>query len=345
MPRPLPLLTLAFTSLSACAGGGGGGTTGSNHVWVSDSRADVIHGFSFDQLTSTGTPTPDVGIGTGATSQTYGSAMGPGHALWVALPSQNLVARYTQAQLATSGSPTPATTVAASFPDSVMFDHAGDLWVTRAGGAQTVTRFSRADVSGEGALTPAAALTLGLPTTGGLALTTLLDPAGHLWVVDKGDSSSVAPTFMRAPDSVFTSTGSVTLAPEVSISTSGQTYVQGAAFDAAGALWAATLNDGGPLLVRYAPSALTTSGTKSPEGRFTIAGATSLGKIAFDAGGGLWIADFTARKLFRLAPSQLVGSGALTLTPGVEITAPTAAGPGLTGLTFDPTPDGLPLAY
>jgi sugar lactone lactonase YvrE len=346
MPRRPLAVTASLMVLAACGGGGGSsGPTGSNHLWVSDSSANAVYGFSFAQLAETGAPSPDVGIGTGSPSQTYGSALGPGGALWVALPSANKVARFTAAQLQTSGTPTPATTVAATFPDHVMFDLDGNLWVSRAGGAQEISRFARADVSKNGDLTPTAEYKLSASTGGG-SITMLLDPGGHLWVVDKGDGVSLAPTYMREPDTVFTDTGDATPTPEVSITTTGQIYVQGAAFDSTGALWVATLNTGSTQrLNRYSAAQLAASGTVTPAARITVTGGSSLGGIAFDAGGNLWIADFTGRVLLHVPASQLQGSGDYTATPDVVITAPDAAGNGLTGLVVDPSPEGYPLAY
>jgi hypothetical protein len=343
--NPVVAATMVLALALAACGGGGGGPTGSNHVWVSDSNANAVYGWSFDQLAATGVPSPDVGVGTGASSMPYDLAMGPGSSLWVALPGKNLVARFDAGQLTSSGTPAPAATVAAAAADHLTFDRAGNLWITQASAARTILRFAKSDVSGKGALTPAASLTLSFGTTGA-ASDALLDPGGHLWLIDKGNGSSIAPTYMRAPDTVLTATGTATLTPEVSFGTSGQIFAQGQAFDAGGALWVATLNTGSTAyLNRYGASQVAASGTKDPEARITVTGGVSLGSLAFDASGALWIADYSGRKLLHVPASQLVGSGVFTVNPDVVITAPSASGVGLSAIVVDPTPDGLPLAY
>ncbi len=76
----------------------------------------------------------------------------------------------------------------------------------------------------------------------------------------------------------------------------------------------------------------------------TVTGAGSLGAIAFDEGGDLWVADFTARTVSRLRRSLIVATGTHTETPDIVIHTPAAGTPGITGLAFDPPPSGLPLA-
>jgi sugar lactone lactonase YvrE len=151
------------------------------------------------------------------------------------------------------------------------------------------------------------------------------DAAGNLWV-------SVV-----AGDKVVMFTAAEAVAggsPTAAVERTGITSPQGLAFDSAGNLWVAAHDD--DAVVRIDANHLTSSGSgsdlaitaKTPSPDVNTLTPISL---AFDAAGNLWVNyDGT---IARISPSEQVGTGPKTITPGVQITTDVSTLP--VGIAFD----------
>ncbi len=89
---------------------------GDGDLWVANNYGDSVVEFTKTQLGSSGGPTPAVMISAnrGSLDGPIGVAFDASGNLWVTNGSNNSVVAYTASQLSTSGTPTPATTVAGS---------------------------------------------------------------------------------------------------------------------------------------------------------------------------------------------------------------------------------------
>jgi streptogramin lyase len=179
--------------------------------------------------------------------------------LWVSVVFNNKIVRYTPAQLASSGSPTPEVQFAGmDGPSGLAFDAGGNLWVAFTG-ADRVVRYntSRLGASSSAApdlvieaMTPPPVIgTLSAPS--GLAF----DASGNLWVDFNGTITRLTPADQAG-------SGSVRLTPTVQVSLSVTALPDGLTFDESGNLWLALSAGQFGSLGR---SQLTSSGTKTPE--------------------------------------------------------------------------------
>ncbi len=115
---------------------------------------------------------------------------------WVANDGNSTVVEFTPAQLAATGSATPAVTLSGAAggslddPEGLAFDSAGDLWVTNEGNS-TVVEFTRGQLAITGSPTPAVTLSAtagdSLDDPEGLAFSL----AGDLWVANHDNNTVV----------------------------------------------------------------------------------------------------------------------------------------------------------
>ena len=127
---------------------------------------------------SEGVPPVTIFAESGALANPFGMAFDQSGNLWVVSNAWSRVYEYTESQLATSGGPTPVTTISdfPSTPLSDAFDAAGDLWVST---DTSVVEFSKAELA-----TASPAPTVTISTSGGAQL--VFDPSGDLWIVTGG---------------------------------------------------------------------------------------------------------------------------------------------------------------
>jgi sugar lactone lactonase YvrE len=327
---------------------------GTGRLWVTDIGRAEVQGYGPGQLAVSGSPVPEVTIGTGAHTDPCGIAVGPGGSLWVALPgsgSTHQIARYDPSQLGTSGTPTPAATLDTGSDTArrLAFDAAGNLWVgfSVSSGAPSVARYDAADLAGTGALPATRSLTWVLPSAGAGAKH-YFDRSGNLWILNSGGFGHPA-ALLRADASMLGATGTPSFLPAATITSDHVFFAQGAAFDGDGALWIAVMNPMGAIpatdLVRYAESQLAVDGPRAvdPEAILTVSGPTTPTSVAFDEAGDLWVLDLTARTVSHFERDGIIGLGNSTIAPDIVINTPGGAVEGIVGLAFDPTPPVLPM--
>ncbi|HXB23601.1 MAG TPA: hypothetical protein VNV25_02625 [Gemmatimonadaceae bacterium] len=127
----------------------------------------LLVAFTPAQLASGGTITPSVVIhsNAGSLDHPYDVAFDASGDAWVVNIADSTIVEYTPSQLAASGSPAPATTIAirdvgtiSSAPSALAFDNSGDLWVADLN-RNEVMEFTPSQLAAGGAQVPAARLT------------------------------------------------------------------------------------------------------------------------------------------------------------------------------------------
>ncbi|NVJ17661.1 hypothetical protein [Myxococcus sp. AM010] len=312
----------------------------SQRLWLSTSNgAAEVEAFAAVDLETTGAPSAAVQLGSSpGIPRASGLAFDRRGNLWVALGSGEL-RRYPAGDLGASGVKSPdvimrggVLSAGSPGPIAIAFDAAGDLW-TSIGFSDTVIRFGAAQLVSGTAPAPQVVLSgLGAPST--LAF----DATGNLWV---GDVTAGASRVHKVAASSLQASGAVT--PVVSIdvmeAAPGRSFAgpAGLAFDGERNLWVSYGASG--VVVRLTPADQEGSGAVSVVPSIQIdAGGPK--EVAFDEGGGLWMA-YDSGRISRLSPSQLSVSGAPT--PDVVISSPDL---GAThGVAVYPAPANLPLFH
>ncbi len=270
-----------------------------------------------------------------AVSVTYAPIPSSGK-LWVGnANASNELLGYASGGLGASGS--PAATIGASVKGGrgFAFDRDGDLWMIGGTTADpTLIRYPASALGASGAKTADREINLSglscLPGAADLAF----DASGNLWV-----SIPCANKVVRLTSAQLGASG--TVAPAVEIT--GLTSPEGIAFDASGNLYVA---DGA--VKRYDASRLSASSAAAPDLEITAQSPSpsvaTLGAnhLAFDASGNLWVSDFGNNVIYRLTSANRSGTGAVTLTPTIQISPNVQAL--LEGLAFDES-GGLWFAY
>jgi hypothetical protein len=220
---------------------------------------------------------------------------------------------FTSAQLGalkTTPNPTPAATIAYSgfvFPQQAVFDASGNLWVSD-NGANAIDKFSKSD--GTFSSTPSVTLSSNPAFAGPLGIAFAQN--GNLWIANNAST-----TLEEFNASALPSSGSVTLAPNVTLSDNGSGTIQGPwalVFDASGNLWSSNANAPNTV-VEFAASVLGTTGSPAPA--VTLAATTENGVatlnapngIAFDSIGDLAAVDAAPTYAIPLFSRKQLGSG------------------------------------
>jgi DNA-binding beta-propeller fold protein YncE len=241
--------------------------------------------------------------------------------LWVTDEFNSTLLEFTPAELAHSGTLTPAVVLKSdtqgslSIPSGLAFDAKGDLWVANQFNS-TLVEFTPAELAHSGAPTPAVVLggfqqkTIRLPTD--LAF----DQQGNLWVVspEKDEILEFTPAELAHSGTL---TPAVVLKSDTQGSLSAPT---GLAFDAKGDLWVS--NSYGNTIVEFTPAELAHSGAPTPAVVLKDDGKGSLSSpsgLLFDTQGNLWVTNAGNATLVAFRPDQLV-SGAPT--PATHLAIP-----------------------
>jgi sugar lactone lactonase YvrE len=280
-----------------------------------------------DRFPATTLTTPSAGLQT-----LVGVAFDAAGKLWITSTDDNLVLAFEPGALASSGSRTATTVIAASAgslnaPVGLAFDHAHRLWVANHENG-TLVRFDAGQLATGGAVVPAVVLSgLGHPTS--LAF----DASGALWVSDNVAQSiarygpeDLAVTGTPVPDVVLTETGDPLPLPF------------GLAFDANGNLWVA--NIGARNVVAFAANQLSATGSSAPQTVLSPTGssiALPVG-LAFDAEGSLWVVQATGT-VTKFDKPSLAASGSPAPSAQLTITGQSL----IWSAAFWPTPAGLPV--
>ncbi len=226
---------------------------------------------------------------------------------------------FASSLLATSGAKSASVVATAGITANrgMAFDKDGNLWVTDGqAGVTTLKRYPASALGNTGAKTPdvvigGAALNGGIPGAGNIAF----DSSGNLWF-----SNLVRDVVGRYSPSQIAVSGS----PTPSVELGGFNGPGALAFDGSGNLWVA--NNGAARVLKFNAGDLNTTAT-APTPALTIEAKTPppvIGTygdpsgLAFDKDGNLWLVYNTAT-IVRLTPADQSGSGAVSLTPSVQI--------------------------
>lgn len=232
------------------------------NLWVAEASGTVKR-FGRAAVATTGTVSPDVtldGLGVGIPGPTAVAFDAAGN-LWVSLAADDMVVRFTPAEIAASGSPSPAVEIggAGSTLDgiaAIAFDASGNLWLSS---DDRVHRYdaSRLDATDTG--TPDRSITAEA-TAGGAVLTSpaglAFDADGNLWV------SYFGPNVIARIDAAdLAGTGAVAVVPDHQIELTVSAILDGLAFDEEGGLWTPAANGS---LARLSAAQLTSTGSITP---------------------------------------------------------------------------------
>jgi sugar lactone lactonase YvrE len=262
-----------------------------------------------------------------------GYAQRPGTGkLW--LPqSGNQIGGYTAPMLNGATLPQPGllNSVNGGSAEAVAFDADGNLWVA-ASAAQTLEKYTLAQLGMTGKVTPAVTISTNtanfgaLSNPGGLAF----DRDGNLWVTNLSNN-----TLVKFTPAQLAASG--TPLPTATISSSAQfngslDQPNGLAFDQDGNLWVTNRNGPQPL-VKYTPTQQAAGGALTPA---VVIGASNSSLnfpmgLAFDQDGNLWVANNLANTVVMFLPVRVASSG--SPTPDLTLSANALKGPA--GLAFD----------
>jgi hypothetical protein len=238
---------------------GAGAFDSSGNFWVPG--GDVVNMYSMLKLAMPGDVAPDVVLTQPASSPAVFAAFDGEGNLWVSQGAPaNKVVRYSVADQAASGMPTPAVVISSADlvnPQGLAFDKNGDLWVACEGNDKvvaflhthlTASYAGAADVALTAKSAPAAPVAYTDTAPSGIAF----DQAGNLWVGFQDHLIGFTPAQQAATALVA---GPIDLA--ISTGTGGF------AFDESGGLW---ISGGNPNFFRRLPkTALAASGTPTPD--------------------------------------------------------------------------------
>ena len=224
------------------------------------------------------------------------------------------------------------------FPQQAVFDSKGDLWVSDSG-ANAVFEFTPTQRMASGTNVMPNITIKSNPAFNG-ALGIALDSSGDLWVANHGTTTIFEFNAAALP----TTSGSMTLTPNIMLSDDGKGSIQGPwalAFDSAGNLWSSNANSGNTV-VQFSKASLAATGSPSPAVMLNstmVSGNASLSTpkgIAFDSSGDLSVASSAAPFGVGLySASQLSAGGAVAPHVFIVGAATTLKAPA--GENFGPT--------
>jgi sugar lactone lactonase YvrE len=260
--------------------------------------------------------------------------------LWVGTagaPADASLLGFASASLAATGTRAAARVTNTAGSSGFAFDRDGNVWII--GGTiadPPLARYPASVFSSDGDKFPD--VTIDSPSFGSAspgAQVVAFDPQGNLWV-----SVVAANKLVRFTPAQLESGGE----PVAAVEQGGIPAPAGIAFDVDGNLWVAAKD--GPAVMRIDAAHLTTTGTGADLTITATSPPPVVGTLpppiglAFDAGGALWV-NYDG-VIARLAASDLSGSGAKTITPGVQIQTDVLSLP--SGIAFDEL-GGLWFAY
>ena len=258
---------------------------GSGNLWVALSHGNLVAEYAVSQLSATNlaaTAAVTLGANAGSLSQPAGIAFDGNGNLWVANAAANTVVEFSASQLASSGTPTPAVTIAASAgsldgPLGLAFDFSNNLWVANAN-AGSVVEFAAGQLAASGSPTPAVTLSASAGSIVG-PIGIAFDAGGDLWVANGNTGHNTVVMFAAAQ---LTVSGAPVPSVVLSANAGSLASPAGLAFDNSQNLWVA--NAAAPTVVQFTPRQLASSGSPVPN---VVVGtrASSLGLpvgVAFD---------------------------------------------------------------
>jgi sugar lactone lactonase YvrE len=331
---------------------------GSGGLWIVGGTNDgpnvdnAAFEYTAAQLQTSATAAPAVQLNfpqtAGGNIDASGAAIDHAGNLWVVNDNSNTVVEYTAAELASSGTPTPAVTLSLGGADvfafGIAFDAQGDLWIAN-NGACTIVEFTPSQLTTSGSPTPAVTITDGQPFTNE-PIALAFDAHGNLWVANNASSQVI-----EYSASQLTTSGSPT--PAVTLTGAAILEPLDVAFDSAGNLWVSnsayftnpdsTYPQAAGRIVEYAAATLGASGSPTPATVINLPvrsfSPNPVG-LAFDNSGNLWYADVYNSRIGEYSTTQLASGGG-NLSPAIEIVNP-SKGAGVE-IAFSPHSAVLPL--
>ncbi len=262
-------------------------------------------------LPSNGHAPPSATISSPTFANPYGEAFDAAGNLWVSNYGNNTVAEFTAAQLASTGTPTPAvvlssTSTSLDGPVGLAFDRTGNLWVADYTG-RTLNEFTAAQLVASGA--PAPKVTI---SATGNALQNpeelAFDTQGNLW-------SASTTTNQVQEYSLAQLVASGSPVPAVTLTANGTSIDDpvGVAFDGSGNLWVSNyLNS---TVVEFAHAQLAANGSPVPAVTLASNATHSIDstyQMEFDSSGNLWLANIAGTatgSVTGFSANQLTASG------------------------------------
>ena len=317
----------------------------SNKLWATNGSGGTgaVLGFSSAALASTGSAPATISANAAGGRDLAFDSDGN---LWAqATTAEPALVRFTAASLATSGAKTYDRGLditglsCAPRISGIAFDAAGNLWVSSPC-LHNVMKIPAESLAQSGAVYPA-----GQGHNIDAATGVAFDGAGNLWVADptsqrlwRYDAIQLTSADIGIPSS--------RVGARVSDNAGDNTLLTPSwmAFDASGNLWANDFNANAIFKVEAA--ALSASGdvVVTPAVRIYLSVVAVLEGMAFDEGGGLWMAGSTG-KIVRVSPSQL-GTSSTSGSPTAPDTVITSSDIGSVGnVAFYPAPAATPLFH
>lgn len=177
---------------------------GGGNLWVANALDNRLEMFTPAQLATSGSPTPSVVLTTAAATldNPLGMTFDDAGNLWVTSNYTPAIVKFPPNQLATSGTATASVILTANGasldrPEGLAFDAGGNLWVVNEGGADTLVKFTPAQLAASGNPVPDVTISDNggaLANPVGLAF----DNAGDLWVANSGSSANPVVKFDAA---------------------------------------------------------------------------------------------------------------------------------------------------
>jgi hypothetical protein len=251
----------AATVAAETHGSGGYAFDQAGNVWIIGGTVGdpPVARYPASVLGASGDKTPDITITSPAFEGGYPGpsvvAFDKSGNLWVSIVFAQKVVKFSAAQIAQGGTPTPEVELTNIDPGALAFDASGNLWAAGAGklhrydASRIVANAAASDLQLDAESPPPVIGSLGSPI--GLAF----DAAGNLW-------SNYGGVLARLTPADLGGTGPKTVTPTVQIALSVTGLPAGIAFDEGGGLW---LAGSAGKFVRVGPSLLTASGTVTPE--------------------------------------------------------------------------------
>jgi sugar lactone lactonase YvrE len=287
------------------------------HLYVPNLDTNTITSYPLTTSGGNVRPSATISANNGSLSHPANQAFDSKGNLWVGNEESNTIVKFTQAQLATSGSPVPPVTISANngsleSPEPTAFDAAGNLWVANARN-NTIVKFTPAQLATSGSPVPQVTISA---NNGSLINPFVLtfDRAGDLWVTNRRANNIVEFTAGQLKRS-----GSPVPRVTILANNGSLYYPYTPVFDSSGNLW--VTNQFGNTIVEYTQAQLATSGSPVPKTTIGDNSGSLNGPVGsvFDPSGNLWVATTrsTQSSNTNLPSSQQAGIHSLS-SPSAE---------------------------
>lgn len=297
------------------------GLTPGTYTIVADSAAvpDSVIGTIVDTGNVTGSPARVTAGDTTSVTVAYGMKYRVG-GLWIANNGDPALIEISANQLSTSGSATPAETLATrvSQPSGLALDVSGNMWESSVSG-DTLLMYSAAARNTTGSAPSTVLISTALDTAENLAF----DAHDNLWVT----TCNAAAAVLEFSAAQLAAGGIQT--PTVTIKTGNHAPCPWAlTFDLNGNLWVTDTYWGH--VVGYSAAQLAVAGSSSPAPFDTVGrnGNSFIYPtgIAFDGSGNMWVANGIEATLVEFTPSQVAADGSPIPTVTIALPDPLAFG-------------------